>query len=65
MRAERTIKTRAFVSVSEAAEALCVSPATVRRSVDDGRLVGYRLGGTRKVLRSAVQELVDRGKKLP
>jgi excisionase family DNA binding protein len=51
-------KTANFVSVATAARTLGVSEATVRRRLDDGSLLGFRLGATRRVLRSQLDRLV-------
>jgi excisionase family DNA binding protein len=55
--ASRTSKKSAVVSVRTAAAVLGISEASVRRRVDDGQLAGFRLGSTRRVLRSELERL--------
>jgi excisionase family DNA binding protein len=56
----RASKRSAVVSVRTAAAVLGISEASVRRRVDDGSLAGFRLGSTRRVLRSELDRLLDR-----
>jgi excisionase family DNA binding protein len=53
------VKSGAFVTVKTAATMLEISDASVRRRVDDGELAGFRLGGVRRVSRSAIERLLD------
>jgi excisionase family DNA binding protein len=48
-----------FVTVKTAALRLAVSEATIRRRVDDGTLLGYRLGSIRRVAASELDRLLD------
>lgn len=48
------------MSVAFAARALGVSEATIRRRLDDGRLRGYKLGPTRRVLRSDLERVAGK-----
>jgi excisionase family DNA binding protein len=54
-------KPRAFVTVREAAETLDVSPETIRRRLDDGSLLGHRLGSVRRVAASELERLAPNG----
>jgi excisionase family DNA binding protein len=55
----RDRKTRAFVTVREAAETLDVSPETIRRRMDDGLLKGYRLAGVRRIFASEISRVLN------
>jgi excisionase family DNA binding protein len=56
-------KQRAFLTVTEAAQTLDVSPETIRRRMDDGLLKGYRLAGVRRVFASEVNRLLEAGER--
>jgi excisionase family DNA binding protein len=56
-------KERAFVSVSEAAETLCVSRETIRRRLADGQLRGFSLHGVKRVFRSELDRLLESGER--
>lgn len=60
-----TPKTEALlITVSRAAELLCVHPATVRRWIREGKLSSVKLpGGGVRVRAESVTEIVDRGRK--
>jgi excisionase family DNA binding protein len=54
-----TATKRDFVSVKTAALRLAVSEATIRRRVDDGTLLGYKLGSVRRVAASELERLTQ------
>jgi len=54
------MKDKRYFTISEAAELLNLSPATVRRMFDDGQLQGFRIpgGNHRRISRSSVLNLL-------
>jgi len=55
-----TMKNDKLLTVYEAAALLGVSPATIRRAIDKGKLAGFRIPGSkhRRISRAAVEEIV-------
>jgi excisionase family DNA binding protein len=53
-----------LLTVTEAAEMLGVSPATIRRAIDKGELPGFRVPGSRhrRVLRTEIERYISQGK---
>jgi excisionase family DNA binding protein len=51
---------RLLVTVDEAADALCVSRATIYKMLDDGRLPSLRLGRSRRIRRGDLEDFVAR-----
>lgn len=49
---------RLLVTVDEAADALCVSRATIYKMLDDGRLPSLRLGRSRRIRRDDLEDFV-------
>ena len=54
------MKSGASLTVSEAADLLGVSPATIRRAVDKGELPGFRIPGSthRRIPKEAVEAII-------
>lgn len=51
------VKDHTLLTVAECANALRVSPETIRRHFDDGTLAGVRLGSVRRVFASELERL--------
>lgn len=61
------MKNKQFLTVTEAAELLNLSPATVRRMFDNGQLQGFRIPGGkhRRISRTSVIELLRKQEPQP
>ena len=55
------MKNDASLTVSQAADMLGVSPATIRRAIDKGELPGFRIPGSshRRIPRAAIEAILD------
>lgn len=54
------MKNNMMLTVSQAADMLGLSPATIRRAIDKGELPGFRVPGSkhRRIPRAVVEEIV-------